>query len=188
MTRTLVCQLWTNPEQGLLSGYSLHEDREILCPVMGGQTVQCGGRILRAEGDPYEVEVLDGDKRAQTSFFYLGLPAFTVVDPPGVRMLLSHLAWDEVCDKADGTWNAEQGLGRVQSGAPDWRRVSNRYMVATGWSVVRSYDELIGSLRREHGTYVVKLTEERGYRHALFARRTPEDLLDELQVAHVMES
>lgn len=156
--------------------------------MIGKATVQYGGGNLRAEGDPYEVEVLKGDRRSKTSFLYFGLPAFTVVNPPGVRALLSHLAWDEVCDKASGTWNAKQGLGRVQIKAPDDRQeVSSGRLTPTGWSMVRSYDELIGSLRRGHGTYVVKLTEETGYRHALFARRTPEALLDELQVAHVME-
>jgi len=189
MPRVLVCQLWTNPEQGLLCGYSLHEDEKILTPVMSSGTIQYGGRTLRMEGDPYEVEVLEGDRRAQTSFFYPGLPSFTVVDPPGVRTLLSHLAWDEVCDKADGMWNAKQGLGNIQVRVPRQSGLPRGVMVATGgWTMVKDYGEMVRSLRRDCGTYVVKLEQEGGYRHALFARKTPEDLLNELQVAHVMET
>jgi len=164
-----MCQLWTNPEQELISGYSLHEKNSY-------DTVKYQDVTLRMEGKPYEVEVLDEDL-VRTSFFYPGLPAFTVVNPPGLRVLLSHLTWDEVCQKADGIWNVRQKLGNVRVKGP---RDPDKFMI-------KNYDAFVKFLRRNHGTYIVKLTEENESRHVLFARRTPENLLDELQIAYVME-
>jgi len=173
------CQLWIDVRTGLLAAHSLH------LPGTDSREVPRADRPgLGRYNEPYRVEALPGDRGAdRPGTLVRGLPALTVVDPPGVASLLRHLTWDGVLDRSDAYWNRGDGRGtfRFPAGGAESQRMAD-------------YRELVLRLRRERGTYVVKVTSLTPGRpngpvtQALFARRTPEELLDELRVAQVMEA
>lgn len=173
------CQLWLDVRTGLLAAHSLHE------PGADPREVPHAERHhLGRWNEPYRVEALPGDRGAgRPGALIRGLPSLTVVDPPGIARLLSHLSWDGVLDRSDAYWNRGDGRGtfRFPSGREESQRMAD-------------YRELVLRLRRTRGTYVVKVTSLTPWQanapvtQALFARRTPEELLDELRVAQVMEA
>lgn len=200
------CLLWTDALRSAIVGYSLHADP----PPDGRVSVSWNGTPLVSDGGPYLVECLPGEPRASAGAFverspgwprasvgsfYAGLPALTVVDPPGVLSALAHLPWPEVVERSQGCWDpsTRRGLLRKEPEPSHWPMSTAEKYVTTG------YPETVRAIRRIHGGYVVRVNStarpwlggENGVKAAevvFLARRTPEELLGELQVAQVMES
>ena len=195
MPRTTSCQLWTDALKSVIVGYSLHGEElpgEEL-PGTYGISVKWNGYVLWPEGDPYLVEVCEHEPRSDDGVFYTGLPPFTVMNPDGILAAVSHLSWEEIVERSQATWNDVRQIGTIRASrdaVPFWvsRRVD-----------VKGYGDFIRHIREIHGRYVVKLEASslpwpsgRGPMSnpaaAYFVRDTPEQLMDELRVAQVMES
>lgn len=186
-------QEWVDYRDGLVTGYSLHEDRAAIVP-----------RILdlhfAASGDPVLVEV--GFNEAYDKTFHRRMleSSRVLVNPPEATAILRRmkLGWDGVLDLADGMWNqsGSRGLFHPKISLPDCSETSlERWKNPTyngSFQPEVKYGEeaaLVARLRKDRGSSVVKFVKERTSPcFAFFARASYEDLVKELLVRDVMES